>query len=69
MEWRGLEHALECFVLKFDQAVKIILRNQWVHVLDDRPQLNHVRKDFPRDSSKRPPRSRLIGLFDLTDYS
>jgi len=69
MEWRALEHALECFVLKFDEAVKIIGRDQRVHVLDDRPQLNRVRKDFPRDGSERPPRSRLIGPFDLTDYS
>jgi len=60
MEWWGLEHALKRFVLKFDGAVEIIRRDQWVHALDDRP-LNRVRKDFPRDVSKRPLRSRSIG--------
>jgi len=61
MEWRGLEHVLKCFVLKFDEAVEIIRRDQRVHALDDCPQLNRVRKDFPRDVSERPPRSRSIG--------
>ena len=30
VEWQGLEHALECFVLKFDEAVEIIRQDQRV---------------------------------------
>ena len=60
MEWRGLEHVPERFVLKFDEAVEIIRRDQRVHVLDDCPWLNRVRKGFPRDVSERPPRSRSV---------
>ena len=30
MEWQRLEHALECFVLKFDEAVEIICQDQRV---------------------------------------
>jgi hypothetical protein len=37
MEWRGLEHAPERFVLKFNEAVEIIRRDHYVHALDDRP--------------------------------
>jgi len=37
MEWRGLKYALERFVLKFDEAVEIIRRDQRVHALNDRP--------------------------------
>ena len=37
MDWQGLDHALERFVLKFDEAVEIIRRDQRVHALDDRP--------------------------------
>ena len=37
MEWQGLEHVPERFVLKFDEAVEIIRRDQRVHALDDHP--------------------------------
>jgi hypothetical protein len=37
MEWQGLKHAFERFVINFDEAVEIIRRDQRVHALDDRP--------------------------------
>ena len=56
MEWQGLEHALECFVLKFNGAVEIIAEiNE--SCARRSSAVNHVRKDFPRDVSERP---RLI---------
>ena len=68
MEWQGLEHALECFVLKFDGAVEIIAEiNE--SCARRSSAVNRVRKDFPRDVSERaPPRSRSIGPA-LTVYS
>ncbi len=71
MEWQGLEHALECFVLKFDGAVKIIRRDQRVlcsMIVRSKPRKKG--RIFLAMLANDPPRSRSIGpAFDLTVYS
>jgi hypothetical protein len=45
MEWQGLEHALKCLILNFDNSIKRpLLGPQRHHVLDDCPQKLHVKK-------------------------
>ncbi len=68
MEWQGLEHALECFVLKFDGAVKIICRDQRVlcsTIVRSKPR----KKGFPRDVSERPPPDLDQSVQLLTELS
>ncbi len=64
---RGLEHALECFALKFDKTVEIIRRDVNETMCLIVRELMHVKRFHlccfagPNDS-KRPPRSTSIGL-------
>ena len=61
MERQGLEHALECFVLKFDGVIEIICRDERVlYSTIVRSKVNRVRKDFPRNVND-PPRPRSLG--------